>query len=649
MKRTYKLNEIANKIRKSQTTVVEWSNQFGEYLPTIAVNGFLRYTDEALELFQLIAKLKVANKPIKVIKEHLQDMYQKEKRLIPEEKSLTPISTQDSDTQMQVPDTPSTLQSRKETTQLREMIQLITPKMEGNTSSSRAKEQVNDLNQLVGISSISTARRVPPSVDFSNMRIDPLKDEVTALRNLVHMLVEKVSNLEEQISHDNHLTNLIESLNVLNLNVTDEITELRSLFKNFTLKVVEVLELDNTSEITANVGVLTRQFERLSDKVAGITTGLQAMQQWTSEALKQEDKDDILTATTELLSQQYGEFSMELDTVRSSVVEVVKQLNNRDTASRVDKLSIQVKRMVSDIIGIQNVLQAVQIKVAEASEQDVKGDILNVTKELLSQQYEGISEELVELHEVILLNKQLVTEELEQGMERMTSDLSGLQNELQEVQKLAEKASELDVKDEILTVTKELISQQYEGISGELVELHEVVLLNKQLVTADLEQGIERMECMASDISDLQNVLQAVQKRAEEASEQDVKGEILTVTKELLSQQYEGISEELVELHEVILLNKQLVTAELEQEMESKLTATTESLGQRHEVIAGEVAGLHNDFDHLTQKVTELLKEVLTFSNTSKEDSFHQEVQNLSQQMSSQQLLLDKIAKFLGI
>ncbi len=93
MKRTYKITEIAGKIGKTRAAVVEWSNYFREFLPTKAVGGSLRYTEEAIEIFEIISKMSDANKSLKFIKEHLQEMRQKAIIALNDEKTSPPTPT----------------------------------------------------------------------------------------------------------------------------------------------------------------------------------------------------------------------------------------------------------------------------------------------------------------------------------------------------------------------------------------------------------------------------------------------------------------------------------------------------------------------------------------------------------------------------
>ncbi|MGO4274729.1 hypothetical protein AB4Z22_33650, partial [Paenibacillus sp. TAF58] len=164
MKRTYKLTEIAGKIGKTRAVVMEWSNYFREFLPTKAVGGFLRYTEEAIEIFKIIAKMSDNNKPPKFIKEHLQEMHQRSIIALNEEEPLppTPTTVPGSNPPPSVDNSilppvmnNSNLRLSKETMELSDMVQLLTRKIEANKSARNLKDPISDLNQKAGVSSIT--------------------------------------------------------------------------------------------------------------------------------------------------------------------------------------------------------------------------------------------------------------------------------------------------------------------------------------------------------------------------------------------------------------------------------------------------------------------------------------------------------------
>jgi chromosome segregation ATPase len=71
IKRTYSLVDIAERLRRPRTTLADWARQFREFLPTVGSGRTMRYTEEAVEVFGLISKMKDANEPPEYIKEQL--------------------------------------------------------------------------------------------------------------------------------------------------------------------------------------------------------------------------------------------------------------------------------------------------------------------------------------------------------------------------------------------------------------------------------------------------------------------------------------------------------------------------------------------------------------------------------------------------
>ncbi|MBO1582520.1 DUF3967 domain-containing protein [Bacillus sp. XF8] len=72
-KKTYSLADIARMLGKPRTTLQAWRDQFKPYLPTVAgtKGRTLRYEQEALELFKLIANMKDAQEPPELIEQML--------------------------------------------------------------------------------------------------------------------------------------------------------------------------------------------------------------------------------------------------------------------------------------------------------------------------------------------------------------------------------------------------------------------------------------------------------------------------------------------------------------------------------------------------------------------------------------------------
>lgn len=74
MKRTYSLVDVAERLGRARTTLADWSRQFRDFLPTVGTGRSMRYTEEAVEVFGLISKMKDANEPPEAIREQLRGM-----------------------------------------------------------------------------------------------------------------------------------------------------------------------------------------------------------------------------------------------------------------------------------------------------------------------------------------------------------------------------------------------------------------------------------------------------------------------------------------------------------------------------------------------------------------------------------------------
>ncbi|MZQ82503.1 hypothetical protein GQF01_10315 [Paenibacillus sp. 5J-6] len=387
MKRSYKLTEIAGKIGKTRASVVEWSNHFREFLPIVAVNGSLRYPEEAIEMFQAIAKMKDANKPLKFIKEQLQEMYDKNALSISKEIQPVPPAPSASSTPTSSHLPPlavnkSNSQFSNETMELRNSVQLLKQKIESNKTPEKLKDYADNLNQKASIASIATAKASSPVMDHSNFQFDLLTHKFTELSAIVHSLMQKVIKTPEQTSSEENLITTVEVLNTRYQSVSEEITELRS-------------EIQTLAQA-------------------------QAQTQDQPEVSESELKSEILSAATELLSPQFD-----------GVSEEVQKLGNRCDA------------LMEEVTGLNSVNQILVNKVAELIEQDIRSEIAT-TIELLHRQFEGAS-----------------------------IKVKGLQNVIQAVQQQVQEAAEQDVKGEILITTTELLNQQYEGVTGDMKELKE--------------------------------------------------------------------------------------------------------------------------------------------------------------------------------
>lgn len=391
MKRSYKLTEIAGKIGKTRASVVEWSNHFREFLPIVAVNGSLRYTEEAIEMFQAIAKMKDANKPLKFIKEQLQEMCDKETQAIPKEIQPAPPAPS-STVSSNLPPlavNKSNSQFSNETIELRNSVQLLKQKIESNKSTpEKLKDYADNLNQKANIASIAAAKTSSPVMEHSNFQFDLLTHKFTELSAMVHSLMQKVIQTPEQITREENLITTVEALNTRYHTVSDEIADLRNEIQTLVQAQAQaeaearaeaqpdVSETDLKGEILAAATELLRpQFEGVSEEVQKLGNRCDALTEEVTE----------LNSANQILVNKIAEL-IEQD-IRSEVATTIELLHRQFEGT-----SIKVK-------GLQNVIQAVQQQIQETSEQDLKGEILRATTELLNQQYEGVTGDMKELKE----------------------------------------------------------------------------------------------------------------------------------------------------------------------------------------------------------------------------------------------------------
>lgn len=74
IRRTYSLVDVAERLGRARTTLADWARQFRDFLPTVGSGRTMRYTEEALEVFGLISKMKDANEPPEYIRQQLRGL-----------------------------------------------------------------------------------------------------------------------------------------------------------------------------------------------------------------------------------------------------------------------------------------------------------------------------------------------------------------------------------------------------------------------------------------------------------------------------------------------------------------------------------------------------------------------------------------------
>ncbi|MGQ7890854.1 MerR family transcriptional regulator [Paenibacillus sp. WC2504] len=392
MKRSYKLTEIAGKIGKTRASVVEWSNHFREFLPIVAVDGSLRYTEEAIEMFRVIARMKDANKPLKFIKEQLQEMRDKEALALPKD-----IQTAQPETPASPPSpaisgsiTPplavnkSNAQFNNDTIELRNSVQLLKQKIESNKTTEKLKDYADNLNQKASIASVTAGRASSPAMDHSNFQFDLLTHKFTELSAIVHSLMQKVIKTPEQTSQEESLITTVEALDTRYHSVSDEIADLRNEIQRLAQSQeqvqAQVQAQPETSEIDLKGEILSAATELLRPQVEGVS----------EEVQKLGNRCDALT-------EEVTELSSVNQILVNKIAELIEQDIRSEIATTIELLHRQFEGASLKVKGLQNVIQAIQQQIQEASEQDVKGELLIATTQLLNQQYEGVTGEMNQL------------------------------------------------------------------------------------------------------------------------------------------------------------------------------------------------------------------------------------------------------------
>ncbi|BFT68966.1 hypothetical protein [Paenibacillus sp. P36] len=399
MKRSYKLTEIAGKIGKTRASVVEWSNHFREFLPIVAVDGSLRYTEEAIEMFRAIARMKDANKPLKFIKEQLQEMRDKEALSLPKEIQTTPPETPAPSVSPTAPAisgsnlpplavNKSNAQFSNDTIELRNSVQLLKQKIESNKTPEKLKDYTDNLNQKASIASVTAGRASSPALDPSNFQFDLLTHKFTELSAMVHSLMQKVIKTPEQTSKEESLVTTVEALDTRYHSVSDEIADLRNEIQRLAQaqelaqEQAQVQDQPEISETDLKSEILSAATELLRPQVEGVSEEVQ-----------------MLGNRCDALTEEVTELSSVNQILVNKIAELIEQDIRSEIATTIELLHRQFEGASLKVKGLQNVIQAIQQQIQEASEQDVKGELLIATTELLNQQYEGVTGEMNQLKE----------------------------------------------------------------------------------------------------------------------------------------------------------------------------------------------------------------------------------------------------------
>ncbi|SEB82110.1 hypothetical protein [Paenibacillus sp. GP183] len=577
--RTYKLSDIASKLGKMRTTVADWANQFREYLPTVGSGRSLRYTEEAINIFEIISKMRDANKSPKYIKDHLTNLGQK---------LLIATTDDDNDEKPLQPEFESSnVQLSKETMELRNIIQKLTQKIEANKLPNYLKDpHLNDMNQKVVIAMKHDGNTLTPDVETSSIH---LNKEVLELRNFINILTEKINEVLEQDVRS-EITETAEILNRRYDGVFEEVMELRNLIQILAEKINEVLEQDIRSEITETAEILNRRYDDVSEEVKELRNFFQIQKEKINEVMEQDVKN-IIADTAESLNRRYD----------SVIVEVLDLSKNIQTHTE------------KEMTELRNVIQLLTEKTNEVLEQDVKSEIV-VTAESMNRQYAGISEEVLELRNLI----QILTEKTNEVLEHVNNEITdtaeslniryaGISEEVTElrnvIQLLTEKTNEVleqDVKSE-MTDTAESLNRRYDSVFEEVLDLRKNMQTHTEI-----------------EISELRNAIRILTEKTNEVLEQDVKNEIAD-TAESLNRRYDSVFEEVLDLRKNMQAHTEIEISELrnairiltektnevlEQDVKSEIADTVDSLNSQYTILYEQMMIQQQQIDELKKFLT---------------------------------------------
>jgi uncharacterized coiled-coil DUF342 family protein len=151
-----------------------------------------------------------------------------------------------------------------------------------------------------------------------------------------------------------------------------------------------------------------------------------------------------------------------------------------------------------------------------------------------------------------------------------------------------------------------------------------------------------KYEGMSEEVAELRDVMQTLTENVTEIVEQDIKNELIAIA-ESPDTRYDGLSIKVTELGNIMQTLTDKVTEIVEQDIKSELMATAESLNTRYDGMSEEVTELRNVIQTLTENVTEIIEQ-----DIKSEELHNKRFDELQQVIISQQELVFKIAKLLG-
>ena len=402
VKKTYKLSEIAAKLGKKRSTLAEWSNQFREFLPTSGSGTMLKYSEDTIEVFQIIAKMREMHKSYVNIKDYLKNRGQRafiasvDAPVLPQEDmEARAIKSDDRQPALslieQVQDT-AAIASLPETLPTALPLQTVTITSTDQTLlAPEAKSPIRAAAHLLsshfeGIASEMTEQRgiiqqlqqQAQTVLEQNAQLQGIASEVSELRSQIVQATQQLQTATEQIK-------LLQSMTADSIVLRGSIQQL----KQQLLPVTE--QLSQTQGIAGEVSELRSGIVQLKQQLQPVKEQLSLTQDIAGEVselrsgvvqLKQQ-----LQPVKDQLSLTQG-IAGEVSELRSGVVQLKQQLQPAlEQIARLQGIAGEVSELRISIAHVNQRVNAMQ-------EQNSQGELMATAAEALTQ-YDRLKEQMI--------------------------------------------------------------------------------------------------------------------------------------------------------------------------------------------------------------------------------------------------------------
>ncbi|WP_270885907.1 MerR family transcriptional regulator [Paenibacillus aestuarii] len=402
VKKTYKLSEIATKLGKKRSTLAEWSNQFREFLPTSGSGSMLKYSEDTMEVFQVIAKMREMHKSYANIKDYLKNRGQRAfiasvdaPVYTPEDTETKAVTTDDrqptaaishlaQDTVLNAP-MPETLPS--------DPLLLTAPTASSNqaTLMPDAKSPIRAAAHLLsshfeGIASEMTEQRGiiqqlqqhAQTVTEQNVQLQGIAGEVSELRSQIHQVTQQMQTVTEQIK-------MLQNMTADSIVLRGSIQQLKQQLQPVLEQLAQAQGMaGEVSELRGGIVQLKQQLQHAGEQNAR----LQGMAGEVSELrggivqLKQQ-----LQHSVEQLAQTQS-LAGEVSELRGGIAQLKQQLQNAgEQNARLQGMAGEVSELRSSIVQVNQRVQAL-------AEQNKQGELLATASEALTQ-YDRLGEQMI--------------------------------------------------------------------------------------------------------------------------------------------------------------------------------------------------------------------------------------------------------------